>query len=153
MAELELDLSYDEGVACALDDAELERTVALVLDEEGVDRPCGLSLSVVTDEHMHELNREWRPDDPDLAPGEPCELGDVVLAPAYIARQADSFGTTPADETRLLLVHGVLHLLGYDHLVDEEAEVMEAREDFLVSLLETDGDLRGVRVTRHEDDA
>jgi probable rRNA maturation factor len=168
MAELELDLSYDEGVACALDDAGLERTVALVLDEEGVDRPCGLSLSVVTDEHMHELNREWRevdrptdvlslecerPDDPDLAPGEPCELGDVVLAPAYIARQADSFGTTPADETRLLLVHGVLHLLGYDHLVDEEAEVMEAREDFLVSLLETDGDLRGVRVTRHEDDA
>lgn len=168
MAELELDLAYDEEVSCALDDGELERTIALVLDEEGVDRPCGLSLSVVTDEHMHELNREWRgvdratdvlslecerPDDPDLAPGEPCELGDIVLAPAYIARQAASFGTTAADETRLLLVHGVLHLLGYDHLEDDEAEVMEAREDYLVSLLETDGDLRGVHVTRHEDDA
>jgi len=168
MAELELDLAYDEGVTCALAEGELERTIALVLDQEGVDRPCGVSLSVVSDDHMHELNRSWRdvdrptdvlslecerPDDPDLGPGEPCELGDVVLAPAYIARQATSFGTTAADETRLLLVHGILHLLGYDHLEDEEAEVMEAREDYLVSLLETDGDLRGVRVTRHEDDA
>lgn len=168
MAELELDLAYDDGVSCALAEGVLERTIALVLDQEGVDRPCGVSLSVVSDDHMHELNRSWRevdrptdvlslecerPDDPDLAPGEPCELGDVVLAPAYIARQATSFGTTAADETRLLLVHGILHLLGYDHLEDEEAEAMEAREDYLVSLLETDGDLRGVRVTRHEDDA
>ena len=76
-----------------------------------------------------------RPDDPDLAEGEPCELGDIVLAPAYIARQAAAFGTTPADESRLLLVHGLLHLLGYDHIEDDEAEVMEAREDELVALV------------------
>lgn len=167
MAELELDLAVDEGVECALSEDELEQTIALVLDEEQVERPCGVSLSIVDDERMRELNAEWRgidratdvlslecerPDDPDLAPGEPCELGDIVLAPAYIARQAQSFGTTPADETRLLLVHGTLHLLGYDHLDDDEAEVMEAREDQLVAMLTTDGNLAGVRVTRHEGD-
>lgn len=163
--ELELDLAADEGVGCALTDRELFETVALVLREEGVGRPCGVSLSLVGDGRMRELNQEWRgidrptdvlslecerPDDADLAPGEPCELGDIVLAPAYIARQAASFGTTAADETRLLVVHGVLHLLGYDHLEDEEAEAMEAREDELVAMLATDADLGGVRITRHE---
>ena len=163
--ELEFDLVVDEGVACALNEDELEQAVQLVLAEEGVCRPCAVSCSLVDDERMHELNYEWRgvdratdvlslecerPDDPDLAPGEPCELGDIVLAPAYIARQAATFGTTPADETRLLLVHAVLHLLGYDHLEDDEAEVMEAREDELVALLPHDGTLVGVRVTRHE---
>ncbi len=167
MAELELDLVFEDGVACALSEDELEQTIALVLAEEGVERPCCVSLSIVGDERMRELNYEWRgidratdvlslecerPDDPDLGPGEPCELGDIVLAPAYIARQAQEFGTTAADETRLLLVHGVLHLLGYDHLQDDEAEVMEAREDELVAMLATDADLRGVRVTRHEGD-
>ena len=90
-----------------------------------------------------------RPDDPDLTPGEPCELGDIVLAPAYIARQSKDFGTTPADECRLLLVHGVLHLLGYDHMTDEEAAVMEAREDELVSMVKTDARLDHVEFTRH----
>ena len=117
-------------------------------------------------ERIRELNAEWRgrdvatdvislecerPDDPDLAPGEPCELGDIVLAPDYIARQAARFGTTAADEFRLLLVHGTLHLLGYDHLEDDEAEVMEAREDALLALLPHDGATRPVTLTRHRE--
>lgn len=167
MAELDFDLVYDDGVRCALSEEELYEAAELVLEEEGVTRPCGVSLSVVADQRMHELNLEWRgidrctdvlslecerPDDPDLAPGEPCELGDIVLAPEYIARQAESFGTTAADETRLLLVHGMLHLLGYDHIDDDEAEIMEAREDELVAMLGTDGDLSGIRITRHRED-
>ena len=91
-----------------------------------------------------------RPDDPDLAPGEPCELGDIVLAPARIAEQSVGFGTTPADECRLLLVHGMLHLLGYDHVEEDEALAMETREDELVSLLPLDAQVGHVRVTRHE---
>lgn len=166
-APLELDLDCEPDVTAALTEDELLDTISLVLAEEGVTRPCAVSLSVVSDERMHALNLEWRgvdratdvlslecerPDDPDLAPGEPCELGDIVISPAYIARQAAQFRTTPADETRLLVVHATLHLLGYDHLEDDEAEVMEAREDELVAMLATDGDLRGVRVTRHDGD-
>lgn len=167
MAHLELDLVAESETPCALSEEELVRTVSFVLDEEGVTRPCGVSLSVVDDERMRELNADWRgidratdvlslecerPDDPDLADGEPCELGDIVLAPAYIAHQAQGFGTTPANETRLLLVHGVLHLLGYDHMEEDEATVMEAREDELVARLVGGGSLAGVRITRHRED-
>lgn len=162
LANVDLDLA--EGVTPLLDEDETVRIVETVLAEEGVTRPCYVSVSVVDDERMRELNGEWRgidretdvlslecerPDDPDLAPGEPCELGDIVLAPAYIARQSKDFGTTPADECRLLLVHGVLHLLGYDHMTDEEAAVMEAREDELVSMVKTDARLDHVEFTRH----
>lgn len=160
-----VNLSYEEEVASALGEDEVLRLCELVLGEEGVIRECYVSVSVVDDERMQELNAEWRgqdrptdvlslecerPDDPDLADGEPCELGDIVLAPAYIARQAAQYGTTAADETRLLLIHGLLHLLGYDHLQDDEAEVMERREDELLAVHGTDHDLRGVVLTRHE---
>jgi probable rRNA maturation factor len=162
-----IDIDCAPDTCLALGGEELQAIADTVLEQEGVDRPCFLSLSVVSDERMRELNAQWRgidaptdvlslecerPDDPDLAPGEPCELGDVVLAPAYIERQAASFGTTAADETRLLFVHAILHLMGYDHLEDDEAELMEAREDELVAMLATDADLKGVRVTRHEDE-
>ncbi len=160
----EYDITVEDGVTPPLGEDEICQTCDFVLAQEEVERPCAVSISIVSDERMHELNLRWRevdrptdvlslecerPDDPDLAPGEPCELGDVVLAPAYIERQSQTFGTTPADEFRLLLVHGMLHLLGYDHLADEEAEVMEAREDELVARLKTDADLDHVEFTRH----
>ena len=162
-----LDLDIRDGIELPLDEAELSRICDTVLAAEGVERPCFVSLSVVDDDEMRTTNLEWRgidattdvislecerPDDPDLGEGEPCELGDILLAPDYIAAQAKRLGTTAADECRLLLVHGLLHLLGYDHLVDEEAEVMEAREDELVAQIKTDGSLAGVRLTRHEDE-
>lgn len=158
-------LSVDEDVTCELGEDEIASICETVLRREGVARSCYLSVTIVADKRMHELNLQWRgqdrptdvlslecerPDDPDLGRDEPCELGDIVLAPRYIARQAASFGTTAADETRLLLVHGVLHLLGYDHMVEEEAQTMEAREDELLALLATDRNLAGVSLTRHE---
>ena len=76
-----------------------------------------------------------------------------MLAPAYIERQAEELGTTAADETRLLFVHGMLHLLGYDHIADDEAEVMEAREDELLQKVATDENLGHVILTRHREDA
>ncbi len=161
---LEVDIDIDEEIESLLSPEEMHKDIELVLQEEGVTRPCMLSLSIVSEERMRELNRDWRgvdrvtdvislecesPKDLDLAPGEPCELGDIVLAPSFIASQAASFGTTPADECRLLLVHGVLHLLGYDHLDDDEAEAMEAREEELLGMISCDEAVQHVRLTRH----
>lgn len=161
-----VDIVVREGVESILADDEIVAICEQVLREEGVTRTCFLSVSVVGDEEMRGLNRDWRnqdratdvlslecerPDDPELGLDEPCELGDVVLAPSYIRRQAHELGTTPADECRLLLVHGLLHLLGYDHLSDDEAEVMEAREDELVAMIDTDEPLANVTLTRHEE--
>ncbi len=59
-------------------------------------------------------------------------LGDVVICPAVAAANAVDHGVTFDDEIALLVVHGILHLLGMDHVVDEEAERMERREQQLL---------------------
>ena len=150
-------ISNDDELDTLLEPAEIEDICATVLAAEGVVRKVEVSVSFVSDEEMHGLNREWRgidrvtdvlsfecdaPDDEGIPAGEVVELGDIILAPGQIARQAPGFGNTPADECRLMLVHGMLHLLGYDHIEDDEAEVMEAREDEL---------LRKLAVARGED--
>ncbi len=55
-------------------------------------------------------------------------LGDVVVCPTVAARNAADHGVSLEDELALLVVHGILHLLGMDHVEDEEAERMEQRE-------------------------
>lgn len=161
---LHVDMDFADEADCPLSASEIEELCEMVLVEEGVGRPCFLSLSVVGEQAIRARNREWRgvdastdvisiecerPDDPDLAPDEPCELGDIFIAPAYVARQAERVGTTWADELRLMLIHGMLHLLGYDHVEEDEALVMEAREDELLGRATGDGQARHVRLTRH----
>ncbi len=130
----------------AIDLEEVRRLAEAVLSEEGVSRACELSLSVVADDEMAELNAELRgvrsPTDvlsvelerPDEDPQshEACLLGDLVLDPAFIARQAKEFETSAPDETRLLVIHGLLHLLGYDHELPEDAARMRAVQERLV---------------------
>ncbi len=91
----EYDIVIEEGVECPISVEEIEADCNLVLSEEGVERPCTVSISVVSDAEIQQVNLEWReknaptdvisleverPDDPDLAPGEMCELGDIILA-------------------------------------------------------------------------
>ena len=78
------------------------------------------------------------PDAGGTGPGEPPPpeiptlLGDIVICPSVAARNAVEHECTFDDEIALLVVHGVLHLLGWDHVVDDEAERMEARERVLL---------------------
>jgi probable rRNA maturation factor len=69
---------------------------------------------------------------PDRAPVDPSDLplilGDVLICPAVAAAQAPEHAGTVDDELALLVVHGVLHVLGYDHAEDDEAQAMRARE-------------------------
>lgn len=65
-------------------------------------------------------------DDP--VPEIPQLVGDIVLCPAVAARNALEHEVSFEDEVALLIVHGVLHLRGWDHVIDSEAEAMEARE-------------------------
>ena len=69
------------------------------------------------------------PDRAPLDPGDmPLLLGDVVICPAVAAAQAGAHAGTLDDELALLLVHGLLHVLGYDHAEPDEATAMRARE-------------------------
>ena len=136
-------ISNDAELDMLLPTEEIEDAVACTMAHEGITRPVEVSVSFVDDEEMRGLNRAWRdidaptdvlsfecdsPFDEDIPEDEPVELGDVILAPGVIAAQAPQFDATPAEECRLMLVHGLLHLLGFDHLDDEEAAAMEERE-------------------------
>ena len=59
-------------------------------------------------------------------------LGDMVISMEHVAAQAKEYGHSNRRELAYLVVHSVLHLLGYDHIEDDEAEVMEAREDAIL---------------------
>lgn len=68
------------------------------------------------------------------AEAEPLLLGDVVICPAVAARNAPEHAGSYEAELALLLVHGILHLLGMDHVLDDEAREMELREEQLLEL-------------------
>ena len=69
----------------------------------------------------------------------PNLLGDVVVCPAVAARNAPDHAGTYDDEMALLVVHGILHILGMDHIDTEEAEAMEQRERELLELFHKQG--------------
>ncbi|WP_434615822.1 rRNA maturation RNase YbeY [Azospirillum sp. B2RO_4] len=114
-------------------------------DEEG---PAELSVVLADDELVHRLNREYRGKDkptnvlsfalteaeePEAQDGMPVMLGDVILAYETVAREASEQGKSFKDHMTHLVMHGVLHLLGYDHETDDEAEEMEALETRLLA--------------------
>ncbi len=131
--------------------AAFEHLARFVLRMEGAPEESELSIGIVDAEEMARLNVQYRGvegptdvlsfgcDDPCAAePGEPITLGDVIIAPEIAEAQAAEYGTTVEAELNLLLVHGVLHLLGYDHETDEDAEVMQARERVLLEAYEAE---------------
>ncbi|MCX6512664.1 MAG: rRNA maturation RNase YbeY [Actinobacteria bacterium] len=67
--------------------------------------------------------------------GAPMLLGDMVICPAVAERQAGEYAVSLEDEIALLVVHGSLHLLGFDHQIDSEAEEMESLEKALLQSL------------------
>ena len=122
-----------------------EKLALFVLGMEGVPEASELSIALVAEDEMARLNEQYRGiaaptdvlsfgcDEPCPTPGdEPVTLGDVVIAPAVAERQAAELGHSVEHELDVLLVHGVLHLLGYDHEADEDAAVMTAREAALL---------------------
>jgi probable rRNA maturation factor len=129
-----------------LDVSAFERLAEFVLEREEASASIELSIALVDLAEMTELNGQYRGKDgptdvlsfecDDLCavtdPDEPVMLGDVVIAPEVAEAQAVEYGHTVEEELNLLLVHGVLHLLGYDHEDDGDAEVMQARERALL---------------------
>ena len=90
---------------------------------------------------------ELRPPGDDDEPPEGL-LGDIVLCPAVTARQAAEHGRTPGAEAEYLLVHGLLHLLGYDHATAEERAEMFGLKDDLLAAWATERAHRGARGAR-----
>lgn len=114
-------------------------------------RQLEASIVLANDDLVHVLNREYREkdqptnvltfasldDEDEMTPdGENLNLGDVILSYQTIEREAQEQGKFMIEHLKHLTVHGVLHLLGYDHRTDEEATDMETLE---IRILETLG--------------
>ncbi len=125
----------------------LYRAVEWVLEKHDVERGTGLSVVVGTDDDVRHLNRQYRavdaptdvlsfPADPSPVPGEEPYLGDLILSLPYIQRQAEADRHSVSDEVTLTVIHGTLHLLGYDHDTPENQAAMWAVQAEALAALE-----------------
>lgn len=135
-------------------DAEpLRRLAEMVLEEERIPEDTEVTLLLVGADQIATYNERFMHRtgatdvlafpienlQPGMTPerkpgGPPLSLGDVVIAPSYVRTQAEEAGVKFEDELSLMVVHGLLHLLGYDHHDEAEAEAMEERERQLLAL-------------------
>jgi probable rRNA maturation factor len=125
----------------------LERIAYHALELEGVGQPAELSIVLTGDATVRALNRDYRNTDaptdvlsfaqtegdvfarPDEASR---HLGDVVISIDTARRQAQEYALALQDEVAHLLVHGILHLLGYDHEAAEDERIMRQHEDAIL---------------------
>ena len=123
-------------------------TIAVAAAESGAALREGVevSLCLTDDTALRALNARWRGIDkptnvlsfPSASGGrlgDATILGDIALAYETLAREAENLGVPLADHYRHLIAHGFLHLIGYDHETDAEAERMEALETRILARL------------------
>lgn len=143
LAEVEIDIvqeaeGWPQDIAASAEQA-VQAAFAVAQD-----KPQALTISLSDDAHLAQLNAQFRdkagptnvlsfPFEGPL--GEDAYLGDIAIAYETVAKEAKAEGLSIADRTAHMVVHGVLHLLGHDHLEDGEAEVMEALETAALATL------------------
>jgi len=136
--------------AIDIDETVLQRLAAFVLEALHVNSQTELGISLVDEAAIERLHIEWmnepgatdvlsfpmdelRPGRPD-APTPAGLLGDIVICPQIAAVQAEAAGHDTATEINILLTHGMLHLLGFDHATpSEEAEMFGLQRDLVTA--------------------
>ncbi len=124
----------------------LNKAMNLVARLENLSENTEVDITIVTDEEIHVLNRDYRgvdratdvlsfaldegDDEPEILGAEAEHLlGDIIISAEKANEQAEEFGHGLNREIVYLAVHGMLHLLGYDHMVEDEKIVMRRREE------------------------
>lgn len=147
-----IEVNDESGFEPAVGAVELSELAAYVLDEMRVHPQADLSILLVDEAQMEVLHKEWMdlpgPTDvmsfpmDELRPApvgtepKPGMLGDIVVCPSVAARQALESGHATMEEILLLVTHGILHLLGYDHADEgEKAKMFELQRRLLLTFL------------------
>jgi len=122
-----------------------------------VNEDCELTIRLVDETESAELNNDYRGKNyptnvlsfpfESPVPLEPVLLGDLVLCVPVVEREAAEQEKTTNDHWAHLIVHGCLHLLGYDHIEDDEAELMESLEIKILQKLDINNPYTEQRVT------
>ena len=145
-----IDITNESGEA--VDEKELRHLARFALDLLHIHKDAELSITLVDEDTMTAYHEKFL-DEPgptdvmsfpmdELHPGIPGKerpngvLGDIVLCPSVTAKQAESMGRTPAQEQNYLLIHGLLHLLGFDHAEPEDKAIMFGMNDKIIEAWE-----------------
>ena len=134
-----IEIANNSGVACNED--QIVDVAAFALDKMGIHPDSDLGITLVDEDEITKLHIQWMnlpgPTDvlsfpmdelkPFSASDGPGIIGDIVICPQFAAKQATKHSAE--DEISLLTVHGVLHLLGFDHVEEEEHKVMFGLQD------------------------
>ena len=150
---MEIYLSDEQDVPLPIES--VRRLACTVLEEEGLPPGTEVGIMFVTDEAMAGYNRRFLgkegPTDVLALPLNPADaydpaahvsevdpphsVGDVFIAPHYVHEHAREIGADPGHEVSLMVTHGLLHLLGYDHVTESDADRMEGRERVLLAMV------------------
>ena len=129
----------------------LEKAAELCVEKEGLPTEnAEISLTFVSKEEIRELNNQYRgidnhtdvlsfpliEDFDEVDPDDEYMLGDVVICLEKAREQAEEFGHSEAREIVYLFVHSVCHLLGFDHMEEDEKQEMRTREEEVMTLLD-----------------
>lgn len=132
--------------------SQLITAIQAVINRHEVDVESGVSVVLTTDEAIHVLNKQHRDVDaptdvlsfpaeplpPELQDGETPYLGDLIIAYPYASSQATRLKHPLEDSLALLVIHGTLHLLGYDHDSPENRAEMWAEQEIALKALNID---------------
>ena len=151
---MEITISIDPETISIDDDLKREIVRAVELIGENYDAAnCEVSITLTDDARIHELNRQYRgvdrptdvlsfafseSEEPKIDYGDEehvDQLGDIVVSVERAWEQANEYGHSFKREMIFLIVHGMLHLLGYDHIDEDERREMETEQKFLMSEL------------------
>ncbi|MFC3152143.1 rRNA maturation RNase YbeY [Litoribrevibacter euphylliae] len=143
MAELDIQIATEQANLPDADDFQLWADKALTGRKEDAE----LTIRIVDEEESQTLNHQYRDKDkptnvlsfpfeaPENLPDFPL-IGDLVICASVVEQEAQEQGKPLKNHWAHMVIHGILHLLGYDHIDDEEAEEMESLETDILSQLE-----------------
>lgn len=132
----------------------IEKVVNEVLKFEEESLDCEVSVSFVDKEEIRELNREYRgvdretdvlsfPMEDEFLVGGPILLGDIIISLEKALEQSIDFGHSLYREVAYLTAHSMFHLLGYDHIEEEEKSIMREKEKEIMRRLKIFKDNKG----------
>lgn len=159
MTSPEINISVEHNLNISLKESWLQKIVIKTLEAEGIVSSAEMGLVITNDKTIRKLNKTYRGEDkttdvlafhmiPDTnqeleqsfvgPPDGIRHLGEVVISYTRAVKQAQEQGHIVERELALLIVHGILHLLGYDHALPDDTKLMKAEENDILSMLDSD---------------
>lgn len=148
---MNIDFVFDNEVENFENNYEQDFTAIIeqALKTLGIEDDVEVSCVLVDDERIHEINREYRhidrstdvisfameDNDQFYVEGMPRTLGDIFISVDHAKKQAEEYGHSLRREMCFLFTHGILHLLGYDHMTDEQEKEMVGLQDQILGAL------------------